>query len=187
MKNTALSKSKYTKFCQCPKALWLGKNKPEEAIIDAGVEARFAEGNIIGDLAMGLFGDFVEVTAHKADGKLDLTAMIEKTRELMNNSACSVICEASFSYGNGNQSNYCAVDILRRTPGGWSIYEVKSSTSHIGDEINDPDKFVKYATDSAYQKWVLEKCGVNVTGTYLVTLNSDYVEMERLIYSNCST
>lgn len=175
MKNTALSKSKYTKFCQCPKALWLGKNKPEEATIDAGVEARFAEGNVIGDLAMGLFGDFVEVTAHKADGRLDLTAMIEKTRELMNDSSCDVICEASFSYGNGNQSNYCAVDILRRTPGGWAIYEVKSSTSHIGDEINDPDKFVKYATDIAYQKWVLEKCGANITGTYLVTLNSDYV------------
>ena len=49
MKNTALSKSKYTKFCQCPKALWLGKNKPEEATIDAGVEARFAEGNVIDD------------------------------------------------------------------------------------------------------------------------------------------
>ena len=27
----------------------------------------------------------------------------------------------------------------------------------------------------AYQKWVLEKCGVNVTGTFLVCLNSDYV------------
>lgn len=81
---TALSKSKYTKFCQCPKALWLGKNKPEEATIDAGVEARFAEGNVISDLAMGLFREFVEVTALKADGRLDLATMIEKTRELMN-------------------------------------------------------------------------------------------------------
>ena len=51
---TALSKSKYTKFCQCPKALWLGKNKPNEAAFDVGVEARFAEGNVVGDLAMGL-------------------------------------------------------------------------------------------------------------------------------------
>ncbi|MBO5866100.1 MAG: hypothetical protein J6Q73_08655 [Bacteroidaceae bacterium] len=31
MKNTALSKSKYTKHCQCPKALWLGVNNPAEA------------------------------------------------------------------------------------------------------------------------------------------------------------
>lgn len=59
---TSLSKSRYTKYCQCAKALWLSVNKPEEATVDAGVEARFAEGNVVGDLAMGLFGDFVEVT-----------------------------------------------------------------------------------------------------------------------------
>lgn len=59
---TSLSKSRYTKYCQCAKALWLSVNKPEEATVDAGVETRFAEGNVVGDLAMGLFGDFVEVT-----------------------------------------------------------------------------------------------------------------------------
>ena len=32
MKN--LSKSKYTTYCQCPKALWLRIYKPEEQIID---------------------------------------------------------------------------------------------------------------------------------------------------------
>ena len=44
---TALSKSKYTKYRQCSKALWLGKNKPEVATVDASVEARFAEGNVM--------------------------------------------------------------------------------------------------------------------------------------------
>lgn len=83
MKNTSLSKSRYTKYCQCPKALWLNVNKPDEATVDPGVEARFAEGNVVGDLAMGLFGDYVEVTAHTADGRLDLGAMIERTREEM--------------------------------------------------------------------------------------------------------
>ena len=38
-KTTSLSKSRYTKYCQCAKALWLSVNKPEEATIDAGVEA----------------------------------------------------------------------------------------------------------------------------------------------------
>ena len=37
-----LSKSRYTAFCQCPKNLWLKVYKPEEATIDAGMEARFA-------------------------------------------------------------------------------------------------------------------------------------------------
>ena len=36
-----LSKSRYTLFCQCPKALWLRTNKPDEAIVDGSTEARF--------------------------------------------------------------------------------------------------------------------------------------------------
>lgn len=203
---TSLSKSRYTKYCQCAKVLWLSVNKPEEATVDAGVEARFAEGNVVGDLAMGLFGDFVEVPTVKEDGKLDLGAMIEKTREEMARGT-EVICEASFSYdrwslweksgmvrppfdedGNYDESahgdgpmarvdagsNYCAVDILRKTADGWAIYEVKSSSSNADADATDKE-FGKYAIDIAYQKWVLEQCGVKVTGTYLVTLNKDYV------------
>ena len=34
-----LSKSRYTLFCQCPKTLWLRTYKPDEATVDAGVEA----------------------------------------------------------------------------------------------------------------------------------------------------
>lgn len=206
MKKTYLSKSRYTKYCQCAKALWMSVNKPEEATVDAGVEARFAEGNVVGDLAMGLFGDFVEVTTVKEDGKLDLGAMIEKTREEMARGT-EVICEASFSYdrwslweksgivrppfdedGNYDESahgdgpmaradagsNYCAVDILCKTADGWAIYEVKSSSSNADADATDKE-FGKYAIDIAYQKWVLEQCGVRVTGTYLVTLNKDYV------------
>ena len=79
---TALSKSKYTKFCQCPKAMWLGKNKPEEATIDAGVEARFAEGNVIGDLAMA-YNDAFEKTRIKemAEAFPDLAAHLTNIRE----------------------------------------------------------------------------------------------------------
>ena len=57
------------------------------------------------------------------------------------------------------------MDILKKQDGGYAIYEVKSS-AHV--------KHV-YITDVAYQKYVLEKCGVNVTGTYVVNINSDYV------------
>ena len=170
---TSLSKSRYTKYCQCAKALWLSVNKPDEATVDAGVEARFAEGNVVGDLAMGLFGDFVEVTTMTEDGKLDLSAMIEKTQEEMERGT-EVICEASFSYRNAGESNYCAVDILRKTADGWAIYEVKSSSSNADADATDKE-FGKYAIDIAYQKWVLEQCGVKVTGTYLVTLNKGYV------------
>lgn len=163
-----LSKSRYTAFCQCPKNLWLKVYKPEEATIDAGMEARFAQGNVVGDLAMGLFGDFKEVTAHQEDGSLDLQKMIELTKQYMDEGVEN-ICEASFSCEGG----YCAVDILRKDGEGWAIYEVKSTSF---PEFNGQEaKLEKYAPDIAYQKWVLEQCGVNVTGTYLVCLNSDYV------------
>ena len=168
-----LSKSRYTLFWHCPKTLWLRTYKPDEATVDAGVEARFESGNEVGDLAMGLFGPFVEVTAKREDGGLDLQAMINKTKDEMAKGT-EVICEASFTFDN----NYCAVDILRKSPGGWAIYEVKSSSfpEFEGQEA----KLEKYAPDIAYQKWVLTQCGINVTDTDLVCLNSDYVRQGEL-------
>lgn len=160
-----LSKSKYCLLWQCPKLLWLEKNHPELKEEDASREHRMEVGNEVGDLAMGLFGDFVETTTHKPDGGLDIPAMLEKTRQCVADGVEN-ICEAAFSY-NGL---YCAVDILRKENGGYAIYEVKSST-HAA-EI--------YGVDIAYQKYVLEHCGISVTGTYLVCINSDYVRGEEL-------
>ena len=163
-----LSKSKYAKYCQCPKCLWMSVYKPEEEVIDPNSEARFENGAEVGELAKGILGDYVDVTIRKADDRLDLAAMITKTKELMD-AGQENICEASFSY----DGNYCAVDILHKTEDGWAIYEVKSTSF---PEFNgNPAKLDKYLPDVAYQKWVLEKCGVNVTGTFLVCLNSDYV------------
>lgn len=154
------SKSKYCGLWQCPKIAWLRKYKPDEITVDGSVLARMEAGNIVGDLAMGLFGDFVEVTAYDGE-KIDLSKMIENTKTEMAKGT-AVICEASFDF-NGL---YCAVDILKKEGDGWAIYEVKSSTHE--------DKQV-YPADVAYQKYVLESCGVNVTGTYLVCINNEYV------------
>ena len=163
-----LSKSKYTKFCQCDKALWLKTYRPELEVIDEATKARFEMGNVVGDLAMGLFGEYKEAHAEYPDGKLDLAAMTEQTRQWMEEGVEN-ICEASFI----NDDNYCAVDILRKTDDGWAIYEVKSST--YPEFKGRPSEIEKYAPDIAYQKWLLTQCGVNVTGTFLVCLNSDYV------------
>lgn len=162
-----LSKSKYTKFCQCDKALWLKINKPELEVVDDATKGRFEKGREVGDLAKGFFGNYKEAHAEKPDGSLDLAAMTEQTRQWMAEGVEN-ICEASFLY----EGNYCAVDILHKTPGGWTIYEVKSVT--YPDE-KDPKKIDKYIPDIAYQKWVLTQCGVKVTGTYLVCLNKEYV------------
>ena len=108
------------------------------------LEAVFANGNEVGDLAMGLFGDFVEVTVY-TDDKLDIAAMIERTKEEIEKNTEN-ICEASFSY-NGL---YCAVDILRKEKDGYAIYEVKSSTM----SIDEPDVKAVYVADIAYNRYI---------------------------------
>ena len=168
-----LSKSRYTAYCQCPKNLWLKAYKPDEAEIDEALQARFDRGNVVGDLAMGLFGDFKEVTVKKPDGSQDLAQMVELTQQYMQEGVEN-ICEASFSF----HGHYCAVDILRKNGNGWDIYEVKSTSFPLYNE--QPAKVEKYAPDIAYQKWVMEQCGIHVKNTYLVCLNSNYVRQGEL-------
>ena len=64
-----LSKSKYAKYCQCPKCLWMSVYKPEEEVIDPNSEARFENGAEVGELARGILGDYVDVTIRKADDR----------------------------------------------------------------------------------------------------------------------
>lgn len=154
------SKSKYCGFYQCPKITWLKKNKPEEYVADAQALARMASGNELGDLAMGIFGEYIEVTTY-TDDKLDIPQMIEKTKDHIEKGT-NVICEASFEF----DGLYCAVDILKKEPNGYSIYEVKSSTHE--------NNFI-YMVDTSYQKYVLEKCGINVVSVNLVTVNNEYI------------
>ena len=170
----SLSKSRYTLFRQCPKALWLRIYKPDVATEDKALEARFEEGNVVGDLAMGYLGPFEEVTIKNPDGSLDLSEMCRRTRDCMARGVEN-IAEASFSW----DGNYCAVDILHKTAGGWAIYEVKSSSGTVDQPDDDPE-YVKYARDIAYQKYVLEQCGVKVTGTYLVRIDKEYVRGNQL-------
>ena len=169
------SKSRYTAYCQCPKNLWLGVYHPEYVPpVDPMSQARFDNGTEVGKLAQQLFPGTIDVTTHNADGGLDIAAMIEKTRQRMADGA-PVIAEAAFSH----DGCYCAVDLLRREGDGWAIYEVKSST-YKGEAKKGEEAPLVYLQDIAYQRYVLEQCGVNVTGTYLVRLDSHYIRGDEL-------
>ncbi|MBQ9473254.1 MAG: DUF2779 domain-containing protein [Bacteroidales bacterium] len=168
-----LSKSRYTAYCQCPKNLWLGVNHPELVEPDAARESRFAQGNEVGDLAKQLFHNTVDVTTHTVD-RLDIQAMIEKTRQCIADGV-ECIAEAAFSHGGC----YCAVDLLHREGAGWAIYEVKSST-YKSDKDDTADHLRVYTQDIAYQRYVLEQCGLKVAGTNLVRLDSRYIRGEEL-------
>ena len=47
--------------------------------VEGGAASSLAAGNEVGDLAMGIFGDYVEVTVYKGK-KIDLSKMIDNTR-----------------------------------------------------------------------------------------------------------
>jgi len=150
-----LSKSRYCSAVQCPKMLWLKKNMPE-AFDDSVVnQAVLDRGNDVGDLAMGLLGDYVEVPYG------DLSGMITKTEELIE-AGTPIIAEASFSY----DGLFCSVDILKNLGNGRvELVEVKSST-----RVSDI-----YLHDVAYQVYVLTQLGFTVEKACLAHINSDYV------------
>ena len=59
-----LSKSKYCALWQCPKILWLRKYKPEQEKADESAQAHMEAGSEVGELARGIFGEYVDVTEH---------------------------------------------------------------------------------------------------------------------------
>ena len=154
-----LSKSKYCKGIQCPKILWMEKNKPEEAenILPYTI---LSNGNRVGELAREYFGEYGLVEYDK-----NVLNMCEATKQYL--SAGSVnIAEASFTI----DGLYCAVDILHKNGDGWDIVEVKSST-HVSPI---------YIDDMAFQYYVLTNCGINVKSIYNMHIDNTYIFHDKL-------
>lgn len=148
-----ITKTDFMRGMQCPKMLWLDKHHPELKVIPPDVQETLDEGNAFGDRAMGIFGDYVETTTYKPDGKLDYAAMLKKTQECVENGV-DVICEAALTY----YGNYCAVDILRKNGDGWNIYEVK----------NCPEVEEQFVKDTAFQRYIAYKTGLKIKKCYII-------------------
>lgn len=58
----------------------LRQYKPEVATIDEMIQVRFEAGNKAGNLAVGLFGDYVEVTTYNGE-KLDSSKIKDMSPE----------------------------------------------------------------------------------------------------------
>ena len=148
-----ISKTDFIRGLQCEKMLWLDAHAPEHKIIPPEVQAKLDAGNEFGDNAMGIFGEFVETTTHREDGRLHFAAMIEKTQALLAENI-PVICEASFTW----YGNFCAADILRREGAGYVLYEVKNAYTARKE----------FVTDLGFQSLLLKKCGVKVLACKLI-------------------
>lgn len=158
-----VSKTDFVRGLQCEKMLWLDAHAPHLKIIPPEVQARLDAGNEFGDKAMSIFGDFTETTLFKEDGKLYYAGMIEKTKLLVEQGE-RVICEGAFSW----YGNYCAADILKKDGDGYALYEVKNAPCVRGE----------FLLDLGFQRLILRKNGLKITGCFLI-LNADKAEEDR--------
>lgn len=154
-----VSKSDYIKYYQCPKTLWLYKNRkdliPED--FDEQMAGVLANGQAIEDEAYKLFPEGVAIPQRGFKEGVDKTTnmILDKT---------PAIFQASF----WNNDLYCRSDIIRHNPedNTWDIYEVKSATK-IKPE---------YIPDLAFQKICLLEAGLKVNKTYVIYVNKEYVK-----------
>ena len=147
-----LTKSKYLNGQQCHKRLWYEKNHRErKASPSRSQQRRFNQGEKVGILARDYFPDGVLIEA------IDPLVSVEQTEAAIE---CGAVCifEASFIF-NGV---LVKCDILQRDADSWRIIEVKASTS-IREE---------HLQDLAIQKYVLTGCGLSVSETQLMLINS---------------
>ena len=144
---------------QCPKMLWLDKHKPKLKVIPPEVQEKLDAGNEFGDLAMGMFGPYEEMTVYRPGTHIpDKKAMVQRTAEHLD-AGTAVICEAAFM----NYNNYCAVDILRKTETGYDIYEVKNT-----EELHD-----QFIRDAAFQYYIISRCALKIGKVFIVLHGKD--------------
>ena len=146
-----LSKSQYIRGLQCPKSLWLYKNKPE--LLSKKDEAVLQSGINVGDFTKRLFPGGYEVEFNPQDFK----GMIQKTKELLKE--VNIIYEAAFSKNN----IFVMADILVKNGDKWDIYEVKSSTS-----------VKNYHLDDAAIQYYAIKDVIPVNKVYIIHIDNTY-------------
>ena len=150
-----LSKSTYCNGVQCPKMVWMKANRPEVYDSSCMNHNALKNGTDVGELARGLFGDYIEVKY--CDSK---EVMVRDTQKLLD---CGVknIAEATFYYNNC----LCRVDILRNLGNKQiEIYEVKSSTEQKKSHLSD----------LAFQSYLLNQLGFEIKKACIVHINKKY-------------
>lgn len=153
-----LSKSTFLAWQKCPHNAWYRVNDRAlfDAFVDPKAEALFAVGNEIDALARQTFPGGLLLGRGKTG---ETRAAIERREPVIFQGefiidSCVVLCD---------------VLVWNAEAEAYDLIEVKSSTS------SSTRRDEEYALDLAFQEHVLRACGVQVGGTYLMRLNSDYV------------
>ena len=159
-----LSKSTFMMGHQCPKRLWLYKNKPElRPAISASQQMVFTKGTNTGLLAQQLFPGGKDATPVDY---FSYPQAIKQTYDWITNGE-KIIYEAAFQFDRV----MAALDILvNKKNGKWHAYEVKSST-----EVKD-----QFIMDAALQYYVITNAGLPLADISIIHLNNQYVRKGEL-------
>lgn len=153
-----LTKSDYLRFRQCPRQLWLHKNRKDllSGEVDAGKQAIFDNAFEVEEQAYRLFPGGEQAFDEHFGQAL-------KRTEILIRRQVPAIFQPTFSRGQ----LFCRCDILAFDPKRkeWDIYEVKSST-----EVKD-----EHLYDVAFQDICLREAGLAIGRIHIVHINNKYV------------
>lgn len=152
-----LSKSRFVAGWQCHKQLWWRVHDPgaQELQPDKVLQDLFDQGQLVGERAREQFPGGVLIDVPRRD----YDAQLEATRRALEAGAPAIF-EAAFREGGV----FAAIDVLLRTAEGFTLIEVKSSSS-VKDE---------HIPDAAVQTWVVERAGLPVRSIEIMHLNKEY-------------
>ena len=151
-----LSKSRFMSGRQCTLRLWNDWFHRELATpVDAETQARFDEGNEVGEVARKRFPGVLVAADHRHSDEA-----LSETARLLADPTVEVLQEAAFEH----QGGFARVDILARRNGAWDVIEVKS--------VLDVDE--THRMDAAFQGWVVAGAGLPVGSISVMALNREY-------------
>ena len=139
MPSNRLSKSRLTAFRQCPKRLWLEVHRADLKEESPEVQARYAVGHRVGEIAQHDYPDGVLIAPgnNLAQALADTPPALQQGRPLF---------EATFEHAG----LLVRADLLLPSGAGWHMAEVKSTAG--AKDYHYPD--------IAAQVWVAQHCGV---------------------------
>jgi hypothetical protein len=158
-----LTKSKYMSGLQCQKLLYFIKeNKtPEATLADQHIFNQGAEFEI---QAHKLFTNTLTL---KTDNFLE---NIQQSKEALTKNTPEGINKTLFEAGFTVDDLYIRVDVLEPNGKGFNLYEIKSSSEAKPEHIED----------LAYQKYVLEKKGIQIKKCFVIHANKKYMRKGKL-------
>jgi hypothetical protein len=152
-----LSKSRFVTGVQCHKLLWWTVHDPDAVELqpDKVLADLFSQGRQVGELARTRFPGGVLI---------DLPHYARKERVAATRAALDAGAPALFEATFIADDTFVAIDVLERHDGGHRLVEVKASNSQKDEHI----------PDVAVQAYVAAACGIDVKGTEVMHLNSEF-------------